>query len=245
VAVSGEDHGLVLERQAHACQRPQQGVVVAPGKIGTSYGAGEEQVPREQHRRQLRCGGGAEGHRPPGMARGVVDGELQPGQLQHAAVGEHPDVVGFADGQLAHQQRAQRASERPLRVGEHVAVLRVDPGRDPARAADRDDRGDVVDVPVGEQHRDRLQAVLADGFLDPGGGLVAGIDDDALLTGGRGDQVAVGAPGPCGKTGDEHVGPLHVGGGLGGALGSAGKSARSLPAGRGRSRTDCPGPRGR
>lgn len=74
-------------------------------------------------------------------------------------------------------------------------------------AADRDDRGDVVDMAVGEDDGDGLEPMLLQRFLDALGGLVARVDDHALLTGGGGDQVAIGPPGPGGEPGNEHDRP--------------------------------------
>ena len=47
-------------------------------------------------------------------------------------------------------------------------------------------------------------------LLDALGGLVARVDDHALLTGGGGDQVTVGPPGPGGEPGNEHDRPSIV-----------------------------------
>ena len=58
--------------------------------------------------------------------------------------------------------------------------------------------------------RDRLEPVLGDGLLDTLGGLVARVDDHALLTGGGGDQITVGPPGPGGEPGNEHDRPSIV-----------------------------------
>ena len=46
--------------------------------------------------------------------------------------------------------------------------------------------------------------MLADDLVDALGGVLAGIDDDALGTGTRGDDVAVGPPGSGGEASDEH-----------------------------------------
>ena len=75
------------------------------------------------------------------------------------------------------------------------------------RAAHRDDRGDMVDVAVGEDDGDGLEAMLPERFLDALGGLVARVDDHALLTRGGGDQIAVGPPGPGGEPGNKHDRP--------------------------------------
>jgi hypothetical protein len=68
----------------------------------------------------------------------------------------------------------------------------------------------VVDVPVGHQHRDRLEVVLAHHLRDAVGGVLAGVDHDALAAGAGRDDVAVGAPRSCGKAGDEHEDLFHT-----------------------------------
>ncbi|CAG7655219.1 hypothetical protein SBRY_70055 [Actinacidiphila bryophytorum] len=205
-----QHHGGVVERQAHAGQRLVQLGRGAAGHVGASDGAGEQQVAGEQHGRDVRGLRQPVGHRPPGMAGGVRDGELHAGQRQGTAVGQLPHVVGFADGQLAQQLLPDAAAQRLLGVGEHVAVLGVDPGGHVVRAAHRDHRGDMVDVAVAEDDGDRLEAVLGEHVLDALGREVARVDDDALLTGGGGDHVAVGPPGPGGEPGNEHVRPSVV-----------------------------------
>ena len=80
----------------------------------------------------------------------------------------------------------------------------MDPGGGVVGAGDRGDAPHVVDVAVGDQHRDRLEPVLADDLVDAGGGVLARVDDDALGAGTGGDDVAVGPPGACGEAGDEH-----------------------------------------
>ncbi|EGJ78633.1 putative hydrolase [Streptomyces sp. Tu6071] len=206
--MSGQDHGRVVERQAHTGQRAEDLVRVAAGQVGASDGAGEEQVPGEEHGRQVRALGGPEGHRPLGMPGGVRDGEVEPGEAQAGPVAQLLDVGGFADRQLPHERHPDGAADAGLGVAHHEAVRRVDPGGDVVRPADRDDRGDVVDVAVGEDDGDGLEPMLRERLLDPRGGLVARVDDHAFLTGGGGDHVAVGPPGPGGETGNEHVRPL-------------------------------------
>lgn len=129
------------------------------------------------------------------------------GQRQRRAVRQLLDVVRFADGQLAHDLRAEGAAERLLRVAHHVPVRGVDPGGHVVRPAHRDDRGAVVDVAVGEDDGDGLEPMLPERVLDSLGGLVARVDDHALLACGGGDQIAVGAPGPGGEPGNEHDRP--------------------------------------
>src|SRR5690606_22076456 len=105
---------------------------------------------------------------------------------------------------------ADGAAEALLRVAHHVPVLGVDPGRYVVRSAHRNDRGDVVDVAVGEDDGDGLEPVSADRFRDAVGGLVSRVDDHALLTGGGGDEVTVRPPGPGGEPGNEHDRPSSV-----------------------------------
>ena len=90
------------------------------------------------------------------------------------------------------------------RVGEQVAVARVDPGGGVVGAGDGRHAPHVVDVAVGHQHRDGLEAVLAHDLGDALGGVLAGVDDDALGTRAGGHDVAVRAPRTCGEAGDEH-----------------------------------------
>ena len=50
--------------------------------------------------------------------------DLEPGELQHRAVGERHDVVGLGPGQPAAEQLPQLAARGPLeRVGQPVAVV--------------------------------------------------------------------------------------------------------------------------
>ncbi len=181
--------------------------MVAAGQVGASDGAGEEQVAREEDLRYLRGLGHPERHRPLGMAGRMRDAELHARQMQPRAVAQLLDVVRLPHRQLTHERHPDGAAEGLLRVTHHVAVLGVDPGGDVVRPAHRDDRGDVVDVAVGEDDGDGLQPMLLQRFLDPGGGLVARVDDHALLTRGGGDQVTVGPPGPGGEPGNEHDRP--------------------------------------
>ncbi|GHE63340.1 hypothetical protein GCM10014715_15950 [Streptomyces spiralis] len=68
----------------------------------------------------------------------------------------------------------------------------------------------MVDVAMGEDDGDGLEPMLLQCFLDALGGLVAGVDDHALLTGGGGDEVTVRPPGPGGEPGNEHDRPSFV-----------------------------------
>ena len=182
--------------------------MVAAGQVGASDGAGEEQVPGEEHGRDVRALGHPERHRPLGMARRVRDGRTpDPPELRSAPSASSRTSSGSPTVSSPISGMPDGAAERLLRVAHHVAVLGVDPGRDVVGPAHRDDRGDMVDVAVGEDDRDGLEPMLGERVLDSLGGLVARVDDHALLTRGGGDQVTVGPPGPGGEPGNEHVRP--------------------------------------
>ena len=89
-------------------------------------------------------------------------------------------------------------------VGEQVPVGRVDEGRDLAGPGQRGHRPDVVEVPVGQQGRHRLEAVAPAQLVDPAQGVLAGVDDQGLRARRGGDQPAVRLEGPGGKSGHEH-----------------------------------------
>ena len=73
------------------------------------------------------------------------------------------------------------------------------------RAAQRRDRKHVIEMPVGEHDRHRLEPVLHDQLGDTISGIHTWIDDHALLASSGGNQVAVGLPRPGGKRGYEHT----------------------------------------
>ncbi len=104
-------------------------------------------------------------------------------------------------------------SERDARhrVGQQVPVGRVDPGGGVVGAGNGRHRPHVVEVTVGEQHRDRLERVLPHDLGDPVRGVLPGVDDHALRARPGRRDVAVRGPGACGKAGDEHPGRLSTG----------------------------------
>ncbi|GAA1955855.1 hypothetical protein GCM10009838_09500 [Catenulispora subtropica] len=58
-----------------------------------------------------------------------------------------------------------------------------------------------------EQDGDRLQPVLPDHLLDAGGGVLAGIDDHALLPGAGRHEIAVRTQASGWESGDKHARP--------------------------------------
>ena len=210
LAVPGQHHDVVGQGEHLGAQGLEHRGVVAAGQVGAPDRAGEEQVAGEHHlgdvvglvRR-------TEGDRALGVARRVVDGDREAGQLEALPVGELGDVVGLDELVApAEQHRGGLAGDAGHRVGEQVTVGGVDPGGGVVGARDRGHRPHVVDVAVGEQDGDGLEAVLADDLGDAGGGVLAGVDDHALRAGAGGHDVAVGGPRTRWEPGDQHPGRL-------------------------------------
>ena len=91
------------------------------------------------------------------------------------------------------------------RVGQQVPVVGMDPAGGVVRAADRCDGEHVVEVAVGQHHRDRLQAVLGHQVAYAVRRIHPGVEDQALGSGLGGDDVAVRLPGTGRKGRDEHT----------------------------------------
>ena len=133
------------------------------------------------------------------MARGMADGEVKARQRDGLAVFQCQDVSRLAEGHAAEELLPGHEVDALARVGEQRPVVRVDVGGDALRPADRRDRPHVIYVTVSEQHRDRLQPVTVEEFLDPPLRVLPRVDDHALLARRRRHQVAVGGEGTCGK----------------------------------------------
>src|SRR6516165_2927377 len=84
----------------------------------------------------------------------------------------------------------------------------MDIGGDALSAADRSDGPYVVDMTVREQDRGRPEPVLGEDLLDTGHGVLARIDDHALLSGSGRDDIAVRGERPCWEPCDEHKRPF-------------------------------------
>jgi hypothetical protein len=167
--------------------------------------------PREQHiPGQAQAGLAirkAKQDRAPGVAGGVLDRDLQAGDLDRAAVRQLGHVVGLGVRQRIAEHAAQVARHPLGRVGEQRAVAGMDVRGDAARAAYRCHRERVVDVAVGQQHRGRPQPVLGQHRLEPVEHSDAGVHDQALLPRSGGEQVAVGPERLRRKPGHQHDDP--------------------------------------
>ncbi|GLZ06891.1 hypothetical protein Acsp03_43570 [Actinomadura sp. NBRC 104412] len=154
---------------------------------------------------------------PAGGSRNVTDPGVWPGawstvndsprQVQDGAVRQFLHVVGLAQLQPAEELLPGAERQALGRIGQQVAIVRVDVGGDVLGAADGRDGPDVIDMAVGQQHRHRPQPVLAQDLVDPGLGVLAGVDDDALLTRGGRHDIAVRGERSGGEPGDEHCRP--------------------------------------
>jgi hypothetical protein len=138
------------------------------------------------------------------VTRSVTDREVQAGQRDLLAVAELFDVVRLGERDAAEQRGPDRHAHTRPRVGELRPVGRMDVGGHVARLADREHGEGVVEVPVGEQHRDRMQVVVGDDLVELAADADAGIDDDALLAGCGREHPAVGGGRLGRETRDEH-----------------------------------------
>ena len=208
-AVAAEHDRVIGQRKDDPRERLQQGSIGAAREVGTADAAGEDEVTGEEHRgrlappefHRLRRG---ERHRTGRVARREVDPQPDPGKVEHLPAGQLPDVVGLGPLQAAEQGDALRQPHGRPGVGELAAVRWVYVGGDVARAAHGHHRERVVEVPVGEDHGDRLEAVLAQARVDVVVRADARVDDDAFLPRAGRHDVAVRIGGTCGEAVDQH-----------------------------------------
>jgi len=138
----------------------------------------------------------------------MVHGDLQADEAQSHPVGQFFNVVRLGEFQPAEQFLPGPEREALGRIAQQCAVARVDVRRDSFGAANRGDRPDVVNMAVREQDRGRPEPVLGQEFFDPGLGVLAGIDDDALLSGAGRNNITVGGKRACREPCDEHKRPF-------------------------------------
>ena len=110
-----------------------------------------------------------EHHRSAGVARRVIDGHHDVADLDLVAVAVQLDHLPGLAEQRAERDLAEPRTEALDRVGQHEPVLGMDVGRAAVGVGDLLRRPDVVDVPVGQQHRGGCQPVLVEdpSQLDP------------------------------------------------------------------------------
>ena len=141
----------------------------------------------------------------------MEDLEVHAGHPEPGAVLDLDDVARLRPPGLRAELLLQHGHETRVavaqRVYEPVPVVGVDVGGG-VRATDRRHGPDMVDVAVRQQHRCRPEVVgrqhLPEGLLDPD----PGIDDDALLTRGRREHVAVRVKREGGERDGQHAGSL-------------------------------------
>jgi hypothetical protein len=133
----------------------------------------------------------------------MADPELKSREGECFIVGQLTHVIRLSEAQVPAEQLLRQHQRQPLRrVGEHLAVIGMDVGWDPLRAADRSDGPDVIQMTVGEQRRDRLQPVAREKLLNAALRVLTRVDDHALLALSGRDDVAVGRERPGRKPSD-------------------------------------------
>ena len=203
-AVAGQDDRLVRQRQALVGQAAQDLGVVAARQVRSGRWSRRTAGRRRTSPRDVLVRAAGTSPTPwYGPERG------RPTRSRPASGSTSPSVSSRTSSGSLKRQAAEasppgRRRPAPGRVGQQVAVLGVDPGRNVARAADRGDRPQwsmwpwVSSTATGLSRCSRSIVDLVDGVL-------AWIDDHALLARCGRDDVAVGLEGPCGEAGDEHL----------------------------------------
>ena len=113
---------------------------------------------------------------------------------------------GSADATVPPVSRDSRPVSPPhrsKRIDQQLPIIGVHPADRLVLTAQRSHRKHVVEVPVGQQRRNRMEAVLTD-HVNSVRRVHAWIDDDALPADGSSDHIAVGLPGPGGERRDKH-----------------------------------------
>jgi hypothetical protein len=95
----------------------------------------------------------------------VVDSKSQPGQLQGRPVGQQAHFSRLTQLDSTPEQTTDElprlSGEGAHRIGEQGSILWVDPGRYVITVTDGGHREDVIEMTVGEQHRYRVEPMLA------------------------------------------------------------------------------------
>ena len=138
----------------------------------------------------------------------MVHGDLEPDEAQSHPVGQFFNVVWFGEFQPVEQFLSRPEREALCGIAQQCAVARVDVRRDAFRVADGGDGPDMVDMTVSKQDGGRPEPMLGQKFVDPGLGVLARIDDHALLTRRRRNYITVGSKRAGREPCDEHIRPF-------------------------------------
>ena len=199
-AVPGQHHHRVGQRQDLGAQAVHHASGSPPGRSVRPIEPANRTSPEKTSGSWSRSGG--EHRRARGVPGRVGGDEVDPGhrdersvvQLATSSGSTNPERPGASWGNSARSPRPSSATGR-----QQSAVVRMHPARGLGGPAERGDRPHVVEMPVGDHHRDRLQPVLGNQVRDADGGVHPRIDDHALRSAVRGHHVAVGLPRPSGK----------------------------------------------
>ena len=128
------------------------------------------------------------------------DGDREPvAQLAHVVgLGERDGAAGQPG-----QQNPCLLPHRSKRIDQQLPIIGVHPADRLVLTAQRSHRKHVVEVAVGQQRRNRMEAVFTDHVGNSVRRVHAWIDDDALPADGSSDHSA-GLPGPGGERRDKH-----------------------------------------
>ena len=112
-AVAGQHHGQSSSGRHTRASDSSISAWSPPGRSVRPMEPAKSRSPEKQHRRDVALLGHPEGHRALGMARRVVDGEVQAGQRQLARRRPAPDVVGLARRSARPERHADRRGRGP------------------------------------------------------------------------------------------------------------------------------------
>ena len=211
LAVAGQDHRVVVQGE-DACSRRDCCIRRGspPGRSVRPIEPAKRVSPASSSCRHRSSVAVRNSHRPARMARSVVDGQAQAGEVElgRRRPVRAPRPVPRISSPAAEQRGALSLTPRSGSL-EHGAVVRVDPGRDVVAVAHRRHGEGVVEVAVGEQYGDRASRCWRNGGHDRLDGVLTRVDDDAGLAGTGGQQVTVRLQGPGGEPDDQHETNLH------------------------------------
>jgi hypothetical protein len=110
--VAGQHSGVVVQHKDLVPERGEHLLVIATGKVGSADRACKQGVAGDQPTRPV-ISHRPEGHRAAGVARGVVDGQSQSGQLQGHPVSQQAHLTRLAELNPATEEPARIGGQRP------------------------------------------------------------------------------------------------------------------------------------